>query len=44
VSQALAFGLTDVERIERMLLRELSGDFFQLPAPPPGEDDDDDER
>lgn len=44
VSQALAFGLTDVERIERMLLRELSGDFFQLPAPPPGDDDDDDER
>ncbi len=44
VKQALAFGLTDLERIERMLLRELSGAFFQLPSPPPGDDDDDDER
>ena len=31
VAEALRYGLTDLERIERMLLRTLSGDFFRLP-------------
>ena len=31
VSIALEFGLTDLARIERMVLRRIAGDFFQLP-------------
>lgn len=31
VAEALRYGLTDLERLERMLLRTLSGDFFRLP-------------
>jgi transposase len=50
VGQALAYGLTDIDRIERMVLRTLSGDFFRLPPTDtenteptdPAEDDDDD--
>jgi len=30
VAEALRYGLIDLERIERMLLRTLSGDFFRL--------------
>jgi transposase len=30
--EALTYGLTDLDRIERMLLRALSGEFFRLPA------------
>jgi hypothetical protein len=52
VEQALAYGLTDLERIERMLLRELSGDFFRLgpsedqatQLPEPEEEDHEDDR
>jgi transposase len=33
--EALSYGLTDLDRIERMLLRVLSGEFFRLP---PAED------
>lgn len=51
VEQALAYGLTDVGRIERMLLRTLSGDFFrlpptdgELPEPTDPEEEDDDDR
>ncbi|MCK5366508.1 MAG: IS21 family transposase [Gammaproteobacteria bacterium] len=35
VAEALRYGLTDLERIERMLLRTLSGDFFRLPPTEP---------
>ncbi|MBI5443687.1 MAG: IS21 family transposase [Deltaproteobacteria bacterium] len=50
--EALAYGLTDLDRIERMLLRALSGDFFRLPStderphtpPDPGNERDDDDR
>lgn len=36
VSRAVAHGLCDLERIERMVLRRIAGDFFNLPL----EDDD----
>jgi hypothetical protein len=32
VTCALRYGLTDLERIERMVLRNIAGDFFQLPG------------
>jgi len=36
---ALCHGLLDTSRIERMVLRNLAGEFFQLPLPPaPGKD------
>ncbi len=35
---ALRYGLTDIERIERMVLRRIAGDFFRLPI----DDEDDD--
>lgn len=41
VGEALAYGLTDLERIERMLLRALCGDFFRLP---PNQADPDDHQ
>jgi len=50
VGEALGYGLTDLDRIERMLLRHLQGDFFRLPSEedssaPTGDDgEDDDER
>ncbi len=37
VGRALEFGLLDLHRIERMVLRQVAGDFFRLPTP---EDDD----
>ena len=37
ISVALEYGLTDLERIERMVLRRIAGDFFKLPV----EEDDD---
>lgn len=40
VREALAYGLLDLARIERMTLRRIRGDFFQLPLP--DEDDDGD--
>lgn len=39
LAQALRYRLTDLERIERMLLRHLSGELFRLP-PTDSEDDD----
>ena len=39
---ALQYGLTDMERLERMVLRRLAGDFFRLPALSPGMEDPDD--
>jgi hypothetical protein len=40
VQCALDYGLTDLARIERMILARVAGDFFQLPLPPGPEDDD----
>ena len=37
VARALDFGLVDLDRIERMILRRIRGDFFKLPT---DEDDD----
>lgn len=44
IEEALRFGLSDLERIERMTLRRVAGDYFRLPAlsPPDDEEDDDD--
>ena len=39
VARALNFGLVDLDRIERMILRTIRGDFFKLPT-----DEDDDGR
>lgn len=38
VSRAMEFGLVDLNRIERMVLKDLREDFFKLP-PTPGESD-----
>ena len=32
VAEALKYGLVDLERIERMVLRNIAGDFFRLPV------------
>jgi hypothetical protein len=37
---ALAYGLFDLERVERMILRKLACEYFQIP---PGHDGDDDD-
>lgn len=34
VSVALQYGLTDLARVERMVLQRIAGDFFQLPIDP----------
>ncbi|MFH1177988.1 MAG: IS21 family transposase [Acidobacteriota bacterium] len=34
VAEALDYGLVDLGRIERMILRRLAGDFFRLPTDP----------
>lgn len=39
LDEATHFGLTDLDRIERMVLRRIARDFFRTPDP---EDDDDD--
>ncbi len=39
ISTALEYGLTNLSRIERMILRRIAGDFFQLPLD--SEEDDD---
>jgi hypothetical protein len=31
VEKALPYGLIDLERIERMVLRQLAGEYFRLP-------------
>ena len=40
VQCALDYGLTDLARIERMILARVAGDFFQLSLTPGPEDDD----
>jgi len=38
---ALAYGLFDLERVERMILRQLAREYFQInPDLPDGDDDD----
>lgn len=39
LAQALRYRLLDLERIERMLLRHLSGELFRLPTNPEEDDD-----
>lgn len=41
VAVALQYGLCDLERVERLVLREIASDFFLLPAPTPPETPDD---
>jgi len=41
VSLALEYRLLDLDRIERLVLQRIAGDFFQLPLDPPEEDEDD---
>jgi len=43
VQCALDYGLTDLARIERMILSRVAGDFFRLPIGPDPEDDGDDQ-
>ena len=43
VAIALEYGMVDLVRIERMILRHLAGEFFRLPAPPEPEREADDE-
>jgi transposase len=40
VARALDYGLTDLDRIERMILRNVAGDYFRLPNINDEEDDD----
>ncbi len=40
VREALQYGLLDLARIERMTLRRVRGEFFQLPVADDEEDDD----
>ena len=40
VESALDYGLSDLARIERMILARVAGDFFQLPLASDREDDD----
>jgi hypothetical protein len=37
IAHALAYGLTDLVRLEKLLLRQIAGDYFRLK--PPAEDD-----
>lgn len=41
LAEALRYRLTDLERIERMLLRRLSGTFFRTPTPSDDDENDD---
>lgn len=43
VRQALEYGMLDLERIERMVLRNVAGDFFQLSLPTPQHEDNEEE-
>jgi hypothetical protein len=36
---ALAYGLFDLERVERMILRQLAHEYFQIHPDPDGDDD-----
>jgi len=42
IVQALAYGLIDLTRLEKLLLKQIAGDYFRLT--PPGADDDDQEK
>lgn len=44
LDQALAYGLTDLERIERMVLRHVAGDYFRLSETTTTSDSDDSEE
>ncbi|MBS1172334.1 MAG: hypothetical protein H6R12_1164 [Proteobacteria bacterium] len=41
ITHALGYGLTDLVRLEKLLLKQIAGDYFRLT--PPSEDDDDDQ-
>jgi hypothetical protein len=43
LTEALHYGLLDLERIERMVLRRVAGNFFRLRAPEDDEGDQGDE-
>jgi hypothetical protein len=43
IRSALSYGLTDLVRLERMLLRRIAGEYFRL-LPPTRKDGDDDEE
>ena len=42
IVHALSYGLTDLARLEKLLLKQIAGDYFRLT--PPGDDDDDDQK
>jgi hypothetical protein len=42
IAPALGYGLTDLVRLEKLLLKQIAGDYFRLT--PPREDDDDDDH
>jgi len=42
IAHALRYGLTDLGRLEKLVLRQIAGNYFRLS--PPGEDDDDQEH
>ena len=42
IAHALGYGLTDLVRLEKLLLKQIAGDYFRLT--PPREDDDDDQE
>jgi transposase len=42
IAHALRYGLTDLVRLEKLVLRQIAGDYFRLT--PPGDDDDDQEH
>jgi len=42
IAHALGYGLTDLGRLEKLLLRQIAGDYFRLT--PPRDDDDDDQE
>jgi hypothetical protein len=39
VAKALHYGLTDLKRIERLVLQQIAGDFFRLPLDTTEDDD-----
>jgi transposase len=43
IVHALGYGLTDLGRLEKLLLKQIAGDYFRL-TPPRDEDDDDQEH
>ena len=39
LEEALTYGLTDLERVERMVLRRVAGDYFRLATTDEGDPD-----